>query len=1077
MIIVIILIAALIIVLLAKSYLQKLHDKYHGVEEQEVEVKDVLDEKDSIKQAEEIVRKRKRLSRTVKLSLASIIVIAILIVVGVFVFDTYKPSSASFHNETSKEYWATLPGFDSYEDLYNKYVSQQNYMDEDYNSPFTDPSASVYKKIKQARYTDELDAFIAPYKSEKDSTTDPERKAELELIIQEANEFKKTLPSWTDYRDKVLLGYHLFATEGDYEFWMNISTTGFKVVDKSNPANIVEWYSNPDNASSNSQKDVLKLWGSRTGSNVKSYGTYDYSTSSKYKEDDVTPNFAIKNFTEERDGKETSIVQVWYKLEERGINWTYFPKYLSVATVEQLKANNEKLVAEGAEYVVGNEVKPVILWSEKLNPNKDALSIYDTLFGSKGGLYKKVSATSPLNRFGEEYYEYNGDLSDLKGLSIDKMYTLYTHFGFSQDMLVAEDNHFEQLAAENNVTVDLTSKMITSKDSYTVAIQYELTEDGLTVTIPGNSITAVGKNEVVYIDLLEYFTAAPNTEEGYTIIPDGSGSVLEHNNGKTSCILYNKRLYTTDLSMSEEVMKAETYDIMLPMYAVVNQTSLTGVIADVTDGAAQMELYADISGRGSEIYNKHYFRIHYRESQTIKVSSVSQPIDKYNHSFMGNDISVDFRFLGKDVVADGYSGVAREYRELLIERYDMHNKYDETEDIVIDIDVIGGYDFKNNIFGIVYKDKDTLTTFEQLKKMIEDIEGTDFEYINVFYKGWRKEGLVDSSFKKIKTYDALGNLNELKEINDIDGVTVYPYVNFGVVNKYQESFGSNHYNTRNVIGEIISVYPYNLQSNIWDKKAQKINIISPRYYQAFAQSLADNFAQLFRVNKDNEVLANISLDSIGSVLTGDYQKNQEMFKINAVYEQINALDIIKNAGIESINLYRPYDYAFPYVTNAKEIPYDSTQYQILDYSIPFYQLVVSGLFDYSGESINANSEDGTQRHILRILETGSNASFTFTYDGSEVLLTTDYNQYYYTEYSKWLEDVEAVYNAYHEAGIAGLRLVQHEYIEQNVSHVTYRSDDGKVEVQLLINNAPTSYYDPVTGISVQAYDFKVLGGK
>ena len=441
---------------------------------------------------------------------------------------------------------------------------------------------------------------------------------------------------------------------------------------------------------------------------------------------------------------------------------------------------------------------------------------------------------------------------------------------------------------------------------------------------------------------------------------------------------------------------------------------------------------------------------------------------------MNNDISVDFRFLGKEVVQNGYSGVAKEYRELLIDRYDMHDKYDETEDLVIDIDVIGGYDFKNNIFGIVYKDKDTLTTFAQLKEMIRDIENSGFEYINVFYKGWRKEGLIDASYKNIKVYDKLGNLNTLKEVNDISGVTVYPYVNFGVINKYQESFGSNHYNTRNVIGEIITVYPYDLQSNIWDKKAQKINIVSPRYYQAFAQSLADNYAQLFRVNKDNEVLSNISLDSIGSVLTGDYQKNQEMFKINAVYEQISALDIIKNAGITNINLYRPYDYAFPYVSNAKEIPYDSTQYQILDYSIPFYQLVVNGLFDYSGESINANSEDGTTRHILRILETGSNASFTFTYEGSEVLLTTEYNNYYYTEYSKWLEDVEAVYNAYHKAGIEGLRLVQHQYIEQNVSRVTYRSDNGKVEVQILINNAPTSYYDPVTGISVQAYDFKVL---
>ena len=311
----------------------------------------------------------------------------------------------------------------------------------------------------------------------------------------------------------------------------------------------------------------------------------------------------------------------------------------------------------------------------------------------------------------------------------------------------------------------------------------------------------------------------------------------------------------------------------------------------------------------------------------------------------------------------------------------------------------------------------------------------------------------------------------------MEGVSVYPYINFGVVNKYQESFGTNHYNTRNVIGEIITVYPYDLQSNMWDKKAQKINIISPRYYQAFAQSLADSYASVFKLQQEGQILSNISLDSIGSVLTGDYRKNKEMFKINAVYEQIKSLEMIKEAGVTDINLYRPYDYAFPYVSNAKEIPFSSTKYQILDYSIPFYQLVVNGLFDYSGESINANSEDGMEKHILRLLETGSNASFTFTYEGSEVLLTTDYNQYYYTEYSKWLDSVEAVYDAYEEAGIKGLRLVEHEYIEDEVYRVTYSNEAGTKVVSLLINYSQVNYTDHETGISVNAKDFIVLGGK
>ena len=73
MIIIIILIAALIIALLARRHMQKLFEKYHANYEEESNVKaDILDEKDSIKQAEEIIRKRKRLTRSVKLSLSGI---------------------------------------------------------------------------------------------------------------------------------------------------------------------------------------------------------------------------------------------------------------------------------------------------------------------------------------------------------------------------------------------------------------------------------------------------------------------------------------------------------------------------------------------------------------------------------------------------------------------------------------------------------------------------------------------------------------------------------------------------------------------------------------------------------------------------------------------------------------------------------------------------------------------------------------------------------------------------------------------------------------------------------------------
>ena len=156
-----------------------------------------------------------------------------------------------------------------------------------------------------------------------------------------------------------------------------------------------------------------------------------------------------------------------------------------------------------------------------------------------------------------------------------------------------------------------------------------------------------------------------------------------------------------------------------------------------------------------------------------------------------------------------------------------------------------------------------------------------------------------------------------------------------------------------------------------------------------------------------------------------------------------------------MTLYKPFDYAFKYVDTAKNIPYQATQYEILDYSVPFYQLVVNGLFDYSGESFNANSEKGMMEHLMRMIETGSNMSFTFSYDSSEKLLQTDYNTYYYTMYTDWIATVSEVYGKLVELGIYGGELVSHECVATNVYKVTYRT--AKDDIVVYLNYTRNTY--------------------
>ena len=243
-------------------------------------------------------------------------------------------------------------------------------------------------------------------------------------------------------------------------------------------------------------------------------------------------------------------------------------------------------------------------------------------------------------------------------------------------------------------------------------------------------------------------------------------------------------------------------------------------------------------------------------------------------------------------------------------------------------------------------------------------------------------------------------------------------------------------------------------------------VLSPAYYTAFATTLAKEYNKTLGINT-------LALTGLGSQLSGNYRKNKTIFKSGAVEEQIKSFDILYENGINQLSLKAPYYYALEFVSNAYDVPYQSTQYEILDYSIPFYQLVVNGLFDYSGESINANVEKGLQEHLMKCIETGSNPAFTFTYDDSSELLLTDYNSYYYTLYTRWLSDVENICDTLNELNIYSCRLSKHERLDENVYKVTYVNDTNSTKIEIVLNYQRINWtYE--NGIVIPAKSYKIV---
>ncbi|MGI6759279.1 MAG: DUF5696 domain-containing protein [Bacilli bacterium] len=807
------------------------------------------------------------------------------------------------------------------------------------------------------------------------------------------------------------------SENGRFVFKFDPVTTYFSIEDKVTGHT---WYSNPteeDEFETNkgtveSQKSTLILeyitpvGGTNTFANY-TYSIYDFNeeqTEGGYNLD-LAPTFSVKY--------EGNKVTVLYELVKKGIDYTFFPARISQERLEHFIDENKRMVEEGV---------PGVVELDNRDLNRLKITYYE--------LDEKTEPDRP-------FYKLKKAHENMSGLEIQNLYRiLYVNCGYTR-----EDAAYDNAMYGVSINMD--------RPHFSIAIEYEVSNEGLKVTVPAKSIIERGSQKIGKVKILPYFTTAKRGTEGYMVIPDGSGAVMNFDNDKLAYGGFGKRVYGRDTSYYDEIKPVPTEDVLLPMYGLVNKTADTGVVVTADNGATMLNLYADISGR-IDSYNRISYEAFLREAQTVWIGlgAAAKPHVKWTEDRLLNDVELNYHFLeAKD---NNYNDMAKFYR-----RYLGLEDNDKTTSTVLNLELIGSYDYDTNFLGIGYTAYDSLTTYKQAMEIIEEMRGHGAEYINVLYRGWQEDGLTNPSISKLSLSKVIGGKKGLKEFVEYtknNNINFYPYLSFSEFTSFNESFGRQHYSSRTVGNDFSYRYPYNPSFGIFDMNLDEIMVVSPKYYTTFMSKFIKEFNKKVGINS-------VAFEFLGSSLGGDYKKRQLFYKESAMIEQIQSLQMAKENGIDNINLFTPYQYALPYVSNALEVPYTSTSYEILDYSIPFYQLVVSGSFDYSGMSYNANDEKGMMYHLMRMLETGSNVQFTFSYEDSAKLIQTKYNNYYYTQYSKWLSEVDFLVNSLNELKIHEGVLVQHEQLANDIFRVKYSNGIEFIlnYTERVLNNNLSSY--------------------
>ncbi|MDD3122912.1 MAG: DUF5696 domain-containing protein, partial [Candidatus Izemoplasmatales bacterium] len=631
----------------------------------------------------------------------------------------------------------------------------------------------------------------------------------------------------------------------------------------------------------------------------------------------------------------------------------------------------------------------------------------------------------------------------------------------------------QELAEEQNVIFGNASDA--QSTAFQVALRFELTEDGLKATVINDSIIEgrdplyvgdiFGHTCKIYeMQVVPYLTINQDVNsEGQIILPDGSGAIISFNSVKDAqnAKTYSKQIYGNDSTLPQETRGSNVEDLMLGMYGFLDFTYKEGVVAIVESGAAQTSIQADfMRAAQTTTFNYARFTTTYRVKETVSVSNGSSfakwSLDLYQH-----DVAYQYQFLGEDEL--DYVHVAQKYREYLIDKYDLNENGDTTTEHVVTLNFLGAFEKKKLTLGIVHDADYSLTTFKQALEIINELNLSGVKNFNVSYSAWTSDAMDVKADNYVKPANVLGGKSDFYELRDYlieKSFGFYPEISVTRNRGYDYSYGELKYSPKTVGSTYSVVSDFVVATGLADSSRRAGSMVSPRFYH----SLAVNFLKSYvRFGIDG-----VYASDLGNQKIGDYAKKVQIYTEEGTLYQQDVLSLIEQET-ENVMLKAPYDYAFGYVTNAVAVPLETTLYPSVDYSIPLYQLVVSGLFDYTGTAVNYNNEYAPEWYFLKALETGSNLAFVVSAEDTKVLLETSYTEYYNAYYINWKQKIINLNNQLNASGIYESRLVSHEYLTDNVVLVGYENG-----LKLIINFDNDTYQDQATGLAVKGNWYMVM---
>ena len=727
--------------------------------------------------------------------------------------------------------------------------------------------------------------------------------------------------------------------------------------------------------------------------------------------------------------------------------------------------------------------------TEQVGVDADDNPIYDLTYDKHQ--YKTVTASGNFNKQNvyydynqdgkitvNEYYQYGGyQYRDETGAFVyeeqEDGSLRPKQMGLQTEEAVAQNEKFNFEAASKTIAFDICVRFTLTREGMDVTIINDSIREGVGVDYEGDDVPEylIHDNLISKLQVCKYaIVNKSDTSTGQIVLPDGSGAIINFNSEKSeqyASVYPEKRIYGDDLAINRPERGNVVEKMMLPMFGFIETSDRKGVVAIVDKGAAQTSISADFlrdaSKGGMMKYNYAFFTTYYRDSEKVTVTSNTEYV-KVSEEFYQSDVIYKYIFLSTETPST-YVDVANTYRNYLFSKYpDLEAKSDTTKVSSPTITFLGAYEKKTFKMGFVYDAEYSLTTFDQASKIVDELNANGLANMNIAYRSWTEDEISQQTTADVKVSKEVGGKRDMTEFSShlkSLGFGFYPEYKVANGRGYDFAFGNLKYSSKSISGSYSNSIEYVLSTGLEDATRGRGNFISPIYYSSLAEKFLKNYAKLDA--------SGIYLSDLGNKTVADYSRGNQVYSSTATLYQRDALEVFKGEDQNLIMLNAPYDYSFEYVDVATVVPVQCTLYGAVNYSIPLYQLVCSGLFDYSSTPVNYQNDYSVQWNLLKAIETGSNVAFVLAAEDTSVLLDTQYTEYYNSYYTNWKENIIYMNSLLNSTGIYESYLVNHKYLTDNVVQVEYANG-----LTIIINYDSEGYYDSTTGYGVRSNWFAII---